>query len=51
MKLGTVVYSSKIYNLDYMTLEEMKILLKKIEEEKKEDFRKAKSIIKKSNKK
>lgn len=46
MKLGTVVYSSKIYNLDYMTLEEMKILLKKIEEEKKEDFIKAKSIIK-----
>ena len=31
MKLGTVVYDSKIYNLDYMTTEEMKQLLQKIE--------------------
>ena len=30
MKLGTVVYNSKIYNLDYMTIEEMTQLLKKI---------------------
>lgn len=47
MKLGTVVYDSKIYNLDYMTAEEMKELLKKIEENKKESFREAKKIIKK----
>ena len=30
MKLGTVVYANKIYNLDYMSIEEMKELLQKI---------------------
>ena len=30
MKLVTVLYDGKIYNLDYMTTEEMKNLLNKI---------------------
>lgn len=47
MKLGTVVYSNKIYNLDYMTAEEMKNLLKMIEEEKKSEFTEAKKMVKK----
>lgn len=34
MKLGTVVYENKIYNLDYMTTEEMENLLKVIENDK-----------------
>jgi len=34
MKLGTVVYENKIYNLDYMTIEELENLLKLIEENK-----------------
>ncbi len=46
MNLGTVVYNNKIYNLDYMTLEEIELLLKNIENEKKEDFMQAKKIIK-----
>ena len=46
MKLGTVVYSNKIYNLDYMTIEEMKELLKLITREKKEKFAEAKKIVK-----
>lgn len=50
MKLGTVVYSNKIYNLDYMSLEEMQSLLKTIEEEKKESFKAAKKMIKNNNK-
>ena len=47
MKLGTVVYNSKIYNLDYMTIEEMTQLLKQIEDEKKANFSKAKKIVEK----
>lgn len=47
MKLGTVVYQNKIYNLDYMTAEEMKQLLQKIEEEKKQSFNDVKKILKK----
>ena len=34
MKLGTVVYENKIYNLDYMTSEEVETLLKKVENDK-----------------
>lgn len=34
MKLGTIVYESKIYNLDYMTMNELENLLKEIEEHK-----------------
>ena len=47
MKLGTVVYDNRIYNLDYMTTEEMKQLLEKIEGEKKFGFTEAKEILKK----
>lgn len=47
MKLGTVVYESKIYNLDYMSMEEMKTLLEKIESEQKLAFKEAKSILRK----
>lgn len=46
MKLGTVVYENKIYNLDYMTIEEMKDLLKIIEQEKNNSFKEAKKIVK-----
>ena len=42
MKLGTVVYESKIYNLDYMSIEEMKTLLEKIESEQKLALKKLK---------
>ena len=38
MKLGTVVYNGKIYNLDYMNTVEVKELLKKIEEKKALEF-------------
>ena len=46
MKLGTVVYDGKIYNLDYMTTEEMKQLLNKIESDKKTTIAEAKKYIK-----
>lgn len=45
MKLGTVVYDNKIYNLDYMTTEEMKQLLSKIESDKKASIAEAKKYI------
>ncbi len=47
MKLGTVVYEGKIYNLDYMSSEEIQVLLKKIEDEKKKNFEQGKKITKK----
>lgn len=46
MKLGTVVYKNKIYNLDYMKTEELKQLLVEIEEEKRKEFDEAKKILK-----
>ena len=46
MKLGTVVYENKIYNLHYMTTEEMKQLLVKIESDKKTSFSEAKEVLK-----
>lgn len=46
MKLGTVVYENKIYNLDYMTIEEMKDLLNLIEQDKTASFKEAKKLIK-----
>mgnify|MGYP003317128212 CR=1 FL=1 len=46
MKLGTVVYQNKIYNLDYMTTEEMERLLKKIEDDKSQKFKSAKEVVK-----
>lgn len=47
MKLGTVVYDNKIYNLDYMTSEETKDLLKKVEEDKAKNLIAGKKITKK----
>ncbi len=46
MKLGTIAYKSKIYNLDYMNIEELKTLLKQIETEKKESFNSVKEMLK-----
>ncbi len=46
MKLGTIAYKNKIYNLDYMNIDELKILLKQIENEKKESFRTIKEMLK-----
>ncbi len=46
MKLGTVVYSNKIYNLDYMSIDEMKELLKKIESEQMTSFKDTKNLLK-----
>ena len=45
MKFGTVVYQNKIYNLDYMSIDEMKKLLEMIENEKKENFENGKKIL------
>jgi hypothetical protein len=47
MKLGTVVYEGKIYNLDYMTSEEVESLLKKVEIEKSKNFTQGKKIVNK----
>lgn len=44
MKLGTIVYNEKMYNLDYMSLEEVQDLLNKIEENKKLIFSQGKNI-------
>lgn len=49
MKLGTVVYENKIYNLDYMLLDEMENLLKKIEEDKSEKISKGIEITKRQD--
>lgn len=46
MKLGTVVYANKIYNLDYMSIDEMKDLLKRIETEQVSAFKDAKNLVK-----
>ena len=45
MKLGTVVYEGKIYNLDYMDTNEVQELLKKIEK-KETEISKGKKITK-----
>lgn len=34
MKLGTIVYDSKIYNLDYMTSDEVKEMINRVESSK-----------------
>ena len=47
MQLGTVVYENKIYNLDYMSIEDMKELMKRIEEDKKNSLANAKKIVEK----
>ena len=46
MKLGTVVYEGKIYNLDYMDTNEVKELLKKVEQKKETEISQGKSITK-----
>ena len=45
MNLGTIVYNNEIYNLDYMTEEEIIKLLNTIENDKKQDFRESKKIL------
>lgn len=47
MKLGTVVYENKIYNLDYMTSEEVELLLKKIEDDKSKNIAEGKRMANK----
>lgn len=47
MKLGTVVYDGKIYNLDYMTTDEVKQLLEAVESKRKKDFRDIKDLVEK----
>jgi len=46
MKLGTVVYKNKIYNLDYMSSEELKDLLNQIESDNKNAIDETKKMIK-----
>lgn len=46
MKLGTVVYDGKIYNLDYMNTDEVKELLNKIEQQKETEISQGKKITK-----
>ena len=46
MKLGTVVYEGKIYNLDYMNTNEVQDLLKKIEDRKEMEISQGKEITK-----
>ena len=46
MKLGTIAYKNKIYNLDYMNIDDLKILLTLIEMQKKESFKSAKEMLK-----
>ena len=45
MKLGTVGYGNKMYNLDNMTTEEIKLLLVSMDEEKKTSFAEAKKYM------
>lgn len=47
MKLGTIVYENKIYNLDYMNSIEVEQLLKKIEDDKVKNITEGKKIINK----
>lgn len=44
MKLGTIVYNNEIYNLDYMTADEVKEILGKLELDKKENINELKKI-------
>ena len=47
MKLGTIVYDNKIYNLDYMKSAEIEELLKKIENDKDKNIAEGKKIVNK----
>ena len=44
MKLGTIVYDNEIYNLDYMTSEEVKKVLNTVEENKSKNIINAKNV-------
>lgn len=44
MKLGTIVYDNEIYNLDYMTSEEVKKVLNSVEENKSKNIINAKNV-------
>ena len=45
MKLGTLAYEEKIYNLDYMNSKEIEELLKKIVNDKKNTIEEGKKIL------
>ena len=45
MELGTVVFENKIYNLDHMELDEIKALLKRIDESKKKEINETKVAL------
>ena len=45
MKLGTVVFKNKVYNLDYMSSRQIKNLEKKIIEEQKTTYNEGSKII------
>lgn len=49
MKLGTVVFENAIYNLDYMNIDEMKVLLNNIEQSKKKNLKQIKEVLKNEN--
>lgn len=44
MKLGTIVYDNEIYNLDYMTAEEIREILDKVEKDKHINMTKGKNL-------
>ena len=44
MKLGTIVYENEIYNLDYMTSDEIKTMIHTIESDKFKNINDAKKI-------
>ena len=44
MKLGTIVYENEIYNLDYMSDEELKDVINKIENNKKKNIYEMKNV-------
>ncbi len=48
MELGTIVYHNKIYNLEYMTVEEVKDFVKDIQQEKKDCFTEIKKMLQES---
>ena len=47
MKLGTIVFENRIYNLDFMNIDELKDLLNKVENQKRNDSEKLKKIVNK----
>jgi hypothetical protein len=45
MKLGTIVYDNEIYNLDYMTSDEIKELINTVEADKYKNMNEGKNIV------